>query len=281
MSDSKPIGTIERIIAGLFGAAFAIRVFDGDRAWYIRLGYGLVGYDLLARAWESQPLFSGEQDAGLLGRVKGLGKSALPGAPKLNFKETRVRTIDERVSRVHEQMIQGTRDPKIYALAREVLSRKCGDNWCVPEKDNRAEAEALFFEVKKRVRYVWDPLDYDAFQTPEKTLQIRSGDCDDVAALLGAMLRSIGLKVRSRVVRTIGNASWNHIYILVHIPGGPGGGQWMPLDLTVNQPPGWEVPAQYVQEVKDFDVVESGGPKALAAPTAVTSHPAPSQGSSF
>lgn len=284
MSDSNSAGTLERIVTGLVGAAFAIRILDSNRPWYIRLGYGLVGFDLLARAWESQPLFSGSQDAGLLGRTlsaEKLDAGKLGKQTPLKFVEVKVRSIEERVSRVHEQMIQGTRDPKIYALAREVLSKKCGDNWCVPQKDNKAEAEALFYEVKQRVRYVWDPLDYDAFQTPAKTLHIRAGDCDDQASLLGALLRSIGLKVRSRVVRTIGNASWNHIYLIVQIPGGKSGMQWMPLDLTVDQPPGWEVPQHFVQEMKDFDVVETGGPKALAAPTATTSAPTPTQGNSF
>lgn len=266
-------GTLERWVTGLFGAAFAIRVLDSTRPWWVRLGYGLVGYDLLTTAWQNKSIFAGAQSSGLAPRPS--------NGDVLKFAEVRVATIDERVAKVHEQMLQGTRDPVVYGLAREVLSKKGHDgNWLVPQKNPLAEIEAMFFEVKKKVRYTWDPLDYDAFQTPAKTLHIRNADCDDMVSLLGAMLRSIGYKVRSRVVRTSGNATWNHIYLLVQIPGTS---QWMPLDLTVEQPPGWEVPKQYVQEVKDFDVVEKGGEAAQALPsaTATTSSPIPASGSPF
>jgi hypothetical protein len=128
---------------------------------------------------------------------------------------------------------------------------------CVPEKDAKKEAEALFYEVQKRVRYTWDPTDYDAFQTPAKTLALRAGDCDDAVSLLGALLRSVGHKVRTRVVQTKGQSTWNHIYLLVNI-----NGQWMPLDTTVKQPPGWEVPPDLVVRKQDFDVVDGqAGPK--------------------
>ena len=265
-------GILERWVTGLVGAAFAIRVFDSTKPWWARVGYGLVGYDLLVTAWEDRSLFAGAQSSGLVARPT--------GGDVLKFAEVKVGSIDERVTRVHEQMLQGTRDPVVYKLAREVLAKKGTDGqWLTPEKDPLAEITAMFFEVKKRVRYTWDPLDYDAFQTPAKTLNIRNGDCDDMWSLLGAMLRSIGYKVRSRIVRTSGNATWNHIYGLVQLPGTQ---QWMPLDLTVNQPPGWEVPKQYVQETKDFDVVEKGdAARALPSATATTSSPMPAAGTSF
>lgn len=510
------VGMLERWVTGLFGVAFAIRILDSSKPWWARAGYGLVGYDLLTTAWNDKSIFAGAQSSGLISRPS--------NGDVLKFAEVRVSSIDERVAKVHEQMLQGTRDPVVYGLAREVLSKKCGDGWCVPQKNPQAEIEAMFFEVKKRVRYTWDPLDYDAFQTPAKTLHIRNGDCvpadslvvtkgyglkpigevvvgdtilgdgkwtkvtqfyekgekkllaldldngctlrctkdhrvfvvtpdgqehekraghvrvgekllapknlpegvedmdpdrawllgtyiamsgtgvgarnkqvppaammlaplartalleglaadaahegknksylvygtisptlalqlrllyrqagtsvnirrmvdhgglgtnpiyrvtvrkndkksnpkvrairelpaervvdietdshrfylpeadvtvhncDDMWSLLGAMLRSIGHKVRSRVVRTSGNATWNHIYGLVQLSGT---NQWMPLDLTVEQPPGWEVPKQYVQEVKDFDVVEKGEEAARALPSATTtSAPIPEQ----
>jgi transglutaminase-like putative cysteine protease len=239
--------SIEKLGAVFLSAAIGSKAFDERKPWWARIAYGAVAYDIAKTAFAQKPLF---------GLPEKVTKSSARRVP-LRFKEFRVRTIQDRVALVHQQMIQGTRDPKIYALAREVLTRKCGDDWCVPEKDAKKEAEALFYEVQKRVRYTWDPTDYDAFQTPEKTLALRAGDCDDAVSLLGALLRSVGHKVRTRVVQTKGQTTWNHIYLLVNI-----NGQWMPLDTTVKQPPGWEVPPELVVRKQDFDVVEGqAGPK--------------------
>lgn len=235
---------IERVGAALIGVAFGTKVFDTRKPLWARIAYGAVAFDMVSMAFASEkPALLGDSEEPREGRK-------VP----LNFKEVRVRSIQERVALVHQQLLHGTRDPKVYGLAREILTRKCGDDWCVPEKAHRKEAEALFAEVRKRVRYTWDPTDYDAFQTPAKTLALRAGDCDDAVSLLGAMLRSVGHKVRTRIVQTKGSDTWNHIYLLTHVDG-----QWMPLDPTVKNPPGWEVPAGYVIRKQDFDVVEKGG----------------------
>lgn len=140
---------------------------------------------------------------------------------------------------------------------------------CVPEKDHVAEATAIYDTVRARVRYVWDPTDYDAFQSAVKTLALKSGDCDDYCILLGALLRSLGHKVRSRIVQTKESDTWNHIYLLVQVQGwrnhpknpnkgSPSATDWMPLDASVKKFAGWEVPDNMVTRKQDFDVVESG-----------------------
>ena len=242
---------MEKLIGLLFGAVFAVRALDAKKPWWARVAYGTVGFDLVSSALRGEPL----ADA----RPKGAQASKLVAGndgTKLHFEEKRVGTIAERVSLVHEQMVKGTRDPQVYMLAREVLSQRCGDTWCAPEKDPRAELTALFNAVRKRVRYTWDPIDYDAFQTPAKTLQLGTADCDCYVALLGALCRSVNYRVRSRVVQTKGNTTWNHIYLLA-APNGTE--QWMSLDPSMNMPAGWEVPKSYVIAMKDFDVVERGG----------------------
>lgn len=243
--------SIAQIGAGLIGAAFGVKVFDDKKAWWARAAYGVVAFDLIRTAMNPEGHLFGQQPGKpRLGYAKGEPDSA---KTPLKFQERRVRTIDERVAYVHQQMIQGTRDPKIYALAREVLTKKCGDGWCVDEKDHKAEVTALFNEVRKRVRYTWDPTDYDAFQTPAKTLALAAGDCDDYVSLLGALCRSVGHKVRSRIVQTQGSDTWNHIYLAVQV-----NGQWMPCDPSVKQPAGWEVPSNLVVRKQDYDVVEKG-----------------------
>lgn len=243
----------DQVAALLLGAAFGSRVMDGKKSLVARLGYGLVSYDLISNAFGTEPVLFGDgaQQSNL---VKGR-------ADPLKFQERAARTIEQRVAYVHEQMTKGVRDPAVYALAREVLSRKCGSEWCVPEKDHWGEATALFTEVKGRVRYTWDPVWYDAFQTPGKTLKLRTGDCDDYMALLGSMLITVGLNVRSRIIQTIGEPTWNHIYVMVNIPEAK---TWRPLDLSVKQPAGWEVPARLIVRHKDFDVLEKSVPRIRA-----------------
>jgi hypothetical protein len=248
---------IDKVIGIALGSAFGVRVLDDRKALWARAAYGAVAYDLITTALRTGEAL-GKAPVGPQKSAAGEAAQAGRNSPStpLNFEERRVRTIEQRVAFVHEQMVKGTRDPVVYGLAREVLSRK-GPNgsWAVPEKDHWGEVQALFWEVRKRVRYVWDPTDYDAFQTPRKTLAIKSGDCDDTTALLGAMLRSVGYKVRSRIVQTKGESSWNHIYLMADVPGRG----WTSLDPTVQHPPGWEVPKQFIIQKQDFAVQEAGG----------------------
>ena len=236
-----------------FGAAFGVKAFDDKLPWPVRGAFGVIAYHYITNALTPSPVpVLGDSKSGKSGEK---AKPTAEADPRnLKFKEVRVRNIQERVSRVHQQMIQGTRDPQVYALAREVLTKKVGDEWAIPEKDHRKEVEALYWEVRKRVRYTWDPTDYDAFQTPRKTLALKAGDCDDFVSLLGALLRSVGHKVRSRIVQTQGESTWNHIYLAVLV-----NGKWMPLDPTVKNDPGWEVPQNLIIRKQDFDVVETAG----------------------
>ncbi len=241
---------LDKVIGLALGAAFSARVLDDRKAAWARIAYGAVGYDLISSALKTGEAFGRAP----VGPQK--MKASVSAKTPLNFEERRVKSIEQRVAFVHEQMVKGTRDPVIYALAREVLSRQdANGNWKVREKDNWGEVQALFWEVRKRVRYTWDPTDFDAFATPRKTLALKAGDCDDQVALLGALLRSVGYKVRSRIVQTKGETNWNHIYLAVEVPGKG----WTPLDTTVAQPPGWEVPKEFVIRKQDFAVQEAGG----------------------
>ncbi len=240
---------LNSIAQGLLGAVFAVRVFDGTKPWWSRAGYALVAADCFSDVLKDKVE---QRELGAVGSA-GSAPSALSALSKpLQFQAHTVRTLQDRVAYIHKQMIQGTRDPKVYELARSVVSKRNADgSWAVPEKDNWAEAQALFNEVRKRVRYVFDPIDYDAFQTARRTLEMNSGDCDDYSSLLGAMCRSVGLNVRTRVVQTKDSDTWNHIYLVVNI-----GGTWKALDASMAKPAGWEVPKDWVTKVQDFEVVE-------------------------
>lgn len=63
-------------------------------------------------------------------------------------------------------------------------------------RDYTSEIAALLNWVRLNIRYVRDPVQFERVQTPQVTLQQKSGDCDDLATLLAAMSTSLGHKSR-------------------------------------------------------------------------------------
>lgn len=225
---------------GLIGAGFVARAFAGAQHPILRAAYAIIGLDLARTAWSGS------------GAPTPIGVGYAPSPKgKLAFTPGRAHTIEQRVGHIGDQMIRSTKDPGVYQRARGILSRRCGDGWCIPERDWQGEVAALFADTRNQVRYTMDPVDFDAFQTARKTLELHTGDCDDMVIQLGAMLRSVGYRVRMRIYHTRGFPTWNHIALRCQLPNG----EWMTLDPIVAKPPGWEVPqSHWIQPPKDFDV---------------------------
>lgn len=161
--------------------------------------------------------------------------------------------IEARVGRIVTLIRKGKTDPKIRTWAVETVSKKCGRNWCIPERDYWGEAKAIFYEVRRRVRYVRDPIEVDTFTAARWTLKQGGGDCDDYVILLGAGLAAIGYPVKARVYRTKDSPDWNHIALLVGLPP-RAPKRWVTLDASVAKPPGWGAPKEMVARVRDFEV---------------------------
>lgn len=183
------------------------------------------------------------------------------GQGKMRVEMHNVRSIEERIRHIVKMIQKGKTDKRVIKLTRQIVNQRCGDTWCVPEKDWKAEAVAVFTTLRSRYyRYCRDTYGVDLFVHPRRTLEFGGGDCDDGAILLGAMLQSIGFKIWLRVIRTHDSDDWNHIYVIAEIPakGGAAGregrssGSKMALDLSVNQPPGWEAPRELVAARRDF-----------------------------
>ena len=230
---------------GFLGAALVTKVTDTRIPLVLRAGYAVVGGDMIYRA-------IARGDPGSAQRL-GIGDAQPTTRTRssLKFEPRRARTIAERVSYIHEQAIRGVKDPTVYELARKTLSRKCGGTWCVAERDSKAEIEAMYAEVRQRVRYTLDPTIFDAFQVPGRTLQLATGDCDDSTSLLAALCMSIGYRVQSRVVHLKGQPTYGHIFLRVQMPND----EWVPLDASVNARAGWEIPERhYASPARDFEV---------------------------
>lgn len=117
-------------------------------------------------------------------------------------------------------------NPTIYGLARTLTAN-------VPSKSWSAEVNALFYFVRDQIRYVKDPVGYEAVQLPTTTLQVQSGDCDDKVTLLCSLLESIGHPTRFVAVKVDGQQNYSHVYCQTKI-----GKDWLSLETTENWQPG-------------------------------------------
>lgn len=115
----------------------------------------------------------------------------------------------------------------VYAAARQITNT-------LPQKDYVGEARALFRFVRDRIRYIREPI--EGLQTPEATLQMRAGDCDDKVILLGALLVATGAHVKL-VAGGYSPRQFSHVWLRALVRG-----HWIPMDPTEPRPMGWEPP---------------------------------------
>lgn len=113
-----------------------------------------------------------------------------------------------------------------------------------PENDRRCEAATLQGWVRDSIRYVPDIRDVETLQFPEQTLQLRSGDCDDKALLLSALLESIGFSTRFCAV-AMGGREYSHVLTQVMVPmSGWMSAEVIPIDGRQEKAPfGWFPPS--------------------------------------
>lgn len=104
----------------------------------------------------------------------------------------------------------------------------------LPPKDRVSEVRSLFDFVRDRVRYVRDVLGVETLQTPDATLDLLAGDCDDKSILLASLLESIGHPTRFVAVGYSAPGEFQHVYTQALV-----GNQWVSLDATMQHAAGW------------------------------------------
>lgn len=164
-----------------------------------------------------------------------------------------IRNLDDRIKHLRLLVDEGKRDPAIYAFVRDAISRRCGDDWCIREKDNLSEARAIFDATRRHVRYTSDIAGVDTYQKPAHTLALRSADCDDFSSLLCSALLSAGIPCRFKVIRTVNGNDWNHIYVQAGFPRAAPK-KWISLDASVPAAFGWEAPNRVIADQRVFSV---------------------------
>jgi transglutaminase-like putative cysteine protease len=169
----------------------------------------------------------------------------------MRMRTYQIRTLEDRIKALRKLVEQGKRDPYVYEFSRRAVNGRCGDTWCVPEKDNAAEIKALFKAVRDNVRYTSDILGVDTYQLPAHTLRLRTADCDDYTTVSCALANALGLPCRMKVIRTKGAPEWNHIYAQIGFPR-RNPTKWISFDASVDMPLGWEAPPSMVDASKVF-----------------------------
>lgn len=177
------------------------------------------------------------------------------GKKKTPYKATfaKVRTVSDRIKHIKTQIEKGRRDPTIRAFAVKAVSQKCGNKFCIPERDYWGEIKAVFNGIRANVRYVRDGHGLDTYQAANRTLEFAGGDCDDFSITLGSALLSIGFPIKLRVIQTHGSPDFNHIFLIAGIPP-KAPTKWVSLDASVDQPAGWHPPKSMIARIRDYDV---------------------------
>ena len=141
------------------------------------------------------------------------------------------RGTKKTVKHVQALIRAGAKDFYVRQKAIDILLEKQ-----VRPKDYLAEIKALFEWVQQHIRYTKDTFQVEVLHSAKRMLELRAGDCDDMAILLGAMLEAIGHPVRLVLSGPdpLRRDLFTHIYLEVFHKG-----RWIPLDATMPYPMGW------------------------------------------
>ena len=114
-----------------------------------------------------------------------------------------------------------------------------------PAHDEVSEVEAIFSFVRDHIRYTKDVYGIETLSTPDKTLQTRVGDCDDMTVLLASLLESIGYATRFVIEGYQDGQTWEHVYLEVCFKN-----TWVALDPTELVAMGWAPPDALIRWVE-------------------------------
>lgn len=146
--------------------------------------------------------------------------------------------IRETLKQMRQCVLRGKSDPQMHLIANRLVSH------CAP-KDFICEVAAIFDFVQKEIRYSLDPNEIELLRDPRQVIEQGTGDCDDKCIVLACLLE---LKGHAATLRALGfeRSAWgmpieeySHVVVLTN-PGADG--EWVALDATEPNAPGWYPP---------------------------------------
>lgn len=123
----------------------------------------------------------------------------------------------------------GKRHYPIRELALSLVKRNGHKDWF-------GEVRDLHHYVRDNIRYVKDIRGIETVATPENTMKIGQGDCDDKSVLLASLLESIGHPSRF-VALSFNPGIYSHVLVESKI-----GDKWVALETTEPVSTGWFPP---------------------------------------
>lgn len=117
-------------------------------------------------------------------------------------------------------------DPNIIQAAIDITYPLSGKDWV-------GVIQRVHEYVRDDIRYIHDPVDVEKVQSPDLTIAIGAGDCDDKSVLSGALLEALGHPVRLVALRFDGHANFSHVLTYTRI-----GPRWVGLECTEPWPLG-------------------------------------------
>lgn len=101
-------------------------------------------------------------------------------------------------------------------------------------KDWVGQIKALHRFVRDKIQYVKDIDGVETLQTPDVTLQLAAGDCDDKSILLASLLGAIGHPTRFVAIGK-NDDDFVHVYPETRV-----GNKWLALETTEPVEIGWQ-----------------------------------------
>jgi transglutaminase-like putative cysteine protease len=98
------------------------------------------------------------------------------------------------------------------------------------------QAQAIQAWVQNNIEYRRDPVDVELVQTPQVTLQLKAGDCDDQSVLTAALLQATGHPMQFIAVG-FSSQPFSHVLAQTLI-----GTSWVAVETIERRPIGWMPP---------------------------------------
>lgn len=123
-------------------------------------------------------------------------------------------TLQDVVDGMRAFAHKGKGDMKVRDLVEQICST-------LVQGDYASEVLACYYWVCQNIRYLRDPHGLEFVKEPARTLESRSGDCDDIAVLLASMVMACGNRCRFALVGFKSGGEPSHVYLEVLTPHGP------------------------------------------------------------
>ncbi|NPA52693.1 MAG: hypothetical protein GXO22_07340 [Aquificae bacterium] len=140
-----------------------------------------------------------------------LGMGFYPISPEVL--EGKVNDIQEEIDLLKNIVADAKKNPFFRQLATQIIN-----SFPCQHKNYDCYVYAVAKWVRDNIKYIKDITGYETLQTPENTLAISGGDCDDHAILVATLLNAIGIKTAFKIVGKDGK--YKHIYVIAITPKG-------------------------------------------------------------